>query len=559
MKNYKIRKKLLVAFSTLITLIAVICASSIFAMLNSDKQTKDMYNLNVLAMQALGNMKNSYQLQGKYTRNLILVDANTQTYTDSIAAITNAEEDMKIALDAYEKTITEKEDRDTFNKIKDIYLNEYATLKTDLIDLTGKNDRSKATEELLANAHINADLQALFDKLDGLNEQYANQTVQNADSVFKFIMIAGIALFAVSVLIGIILTAYLTKLIANPIEKIAQAANQLAVGDVDVSISVETKDEIGDLSDAFNFMVQEIGKQVKIVESISDGDLTVECEPRSDKDIMGNSLKKTLRSLNDMFKSISIASEQVRVGSEQVSNGAQALSQGATEQASSIEELSASILDVSDDITKNAKNVDKATEYVEQTVLDVNKSNEEMQKMLSAMNDISLSSNEISKINKVIEDIAFQTNILALNAAVEAARAGSAGKGFAVVADEVRNLASKSADAAKQTTALIEGSISVVSEGSEIAKNTASALDEVYKNSILVKEIIEKIDVASQKQAVAIAQINLGIEQVSAVIQTNSATAEESAAASEELSGQALVLHKEVEKFELSNDSQKLF
>ena len=232
-----------------------------------------------------------------------------------------------------------------------------------------------------------------------------------------------------------------------------------------------------------------------------------------------------------------------------------ALSQGATEQASSIEELTASIEQVSTQTKINAENASKANGMAEQAKNYAVTGNEQMKEMLKAMDEINESSNNINKIIKVIDDIAFQTNILALNAAVEAARAGQYGKGFAVVAEEVRTLAGRSANAAKETTALIEDSIKKSEEGTRIARETAEALEKIVDSVESVSKLVSDINNASNEQAVAISQINQGVMQVSQVVQENSATSEESAAASEELSGQADLLYELISRFRLREDT----
>ena len=258
--------------------------------------------------------------------------------------------------------------------------------------------------------------------------------------------------------------------------------------------------------------------------------------------------------MNSVFSEISSAADQVDSGTNEVSNGSQALSQGATEQASAIEQLTASVSEVAVQTRQNALNANQANEISASTRSSAITGNEQMQDMLHSMKEINQSSTDISKIIKVIDEIAFQTNLLALNAAVEAARAGQHGKGFAVVAEEVRNLSARSANAAKETTAMIEGSIKKVEEGTKIANNTAQALNMIVEGVEKSSQLVGDIATASNNQASAVAQINTGIEQVSQVVQTNSATAEQSAAASVELSEQTQLLKEMVGKFKLRNN-----
>lgn len=395
-----------------------------------------------------------------------------------------------------------------------------------------------------------------FDKLIDNRMKEANEISNINETIARVATVLLILFIAAGMISAIFLGRKIAAMISVPIGKVVDAAKLISQGQLDVDLTdITSKDETGQLAMAFSDMTNGIKEQALAAVNISNGDFTQNVPIRSDKDSMGLALLKIENDLNQSLLSIQTASDQVNTGAEQVSSAAQALASGTTEQAATIEELNAAITNVTQQAELNAQNVQKATVYVGEADAGVIESNAHMQKLNLSMKEISASSDKISSITKVIEDIAFQTNILALNAAVESARAGSAGKGFAVVADEVRNLAAKSAAAAKQTAELIGHSAVSVSEGEKLALEAANILLEVGKKAKLAEQSIQEIDNASSAQVVAIEEINHGLAQVSAVVQSNAATAEESSASSEELAAQAQMLKEEVGRFKLKTET----
>jgi methyl-accepting chemotaxis protein len=374
--------------------------------------------------------------------------------------------------------------------------------------------------------------------------------VQGQNNFFIFLII-GMGLVAVMIGVAFAIwttTSILAQLGADPAQ-IQEVAERVALGDLEM----KNEDKAVGVYNSIQKMVQALQSKVESVESMADGDLTQIVSPASAKDRLGISMVQMQNSLNEILSQVDQAVVQMASGADQVSTASQDLSQGATEQASSLEEISASTNEIGGQSDQNSNSASQAASLAKKNTEDAKNGDALMDELLVVMSQISESADNTKKIVKTIDDIAFQVNLLALNANVEAARAGKYGRGFAVVAEEVRTLAVRSAQAVKETTQMVEESQSRVENGNEKAKLTGGQLKEIVTASVKVSDILDEIAHASKEQALAINQINKGLEQIDQVTQSNTASAEESASASEELASQAQHLKNMLKRFKLSS------
>lgn len=561
-ENAKVSKKLSIGFFLTVFLGLVIGIVGIGNMLNMLSRQQKTYDQNTLGIAYSTEAEISFKDVRTSIRDLyIYYDINKQKYCNVITSEIN---EIQMQLDHYASRIANEQDQQNFDVAQEAFKN-YKNVADKIVQAANSGGSKDSILVLIKEgASVGNDTSNAFNTLTEYNNLAAKETLENEKTTSWIAIILMAVTIVISVIIAILMSKFISNIISRPMQMLVMVAEHLAVGDVDVYnlMSEEDKkvkyrnDEIGKVALAFNQLIQANIALSKEAETVATGDLTTTVTVRCEKDIIGKALRDLVEKLHSLISSVAITSEQVDFGARQVSDGAQALSAGSTEQAASLEELTSAVSNISEQAVNNAASVQKAGEYVNQAGRGVVSSSEQMEKLNHAMKEISQSSLQITKITKLVEDIAFQTNILALNAAVEAARAGNAGRGFAVVADEVRNLAAKSAEAAKQTADLILKSTTLVSEGEALAERTVGLLIDVSEKAAMVEISIREIESASSSQAAAIEQINQGLSQVSAVIQTNAATSEESSAASEELAAQAQVLKQEITLFKLTREKE---
>ena len=426
-----------------------------------------------------------------------------------------------------------------------------------------KNGDTKAASINIYCDEYEEYMNTLSDQLDAFEESLSVRMQERISYDQNWIAFSNTLTYVaigVTFAVQVVLMLFVLKQLISPILKIEKKMLDFAEGNMrEVMDYPENDTEIGKTVRAINYFQN---FQTEIIDDInymlgemSEGNFRLEsgCAEsyKGDYSQILESIHEINRKLSSTLSEINVAAQQVDSGASQVSSASASLSQGATDQASSIQELSATISLISEMINSNAVDSVEATERTSFASGEVASANEMMNELVKAMDEISASSDETKKIIKTIEDIAFQTNILALNAAVEAARAGDAGKGFAVVADEVRNLAGKSAEAANNTTALIENTVSAIERGNSLVSEVAARMDSVSGAADAIAVINGKIAKASGEAADAIRQVTTGVDRISTVVQNNSATAEETAAASEELSAQSNTCRDLVGQFSL--------
>lgn len=554
MKNLKIATKLIVAFGSVLALMVVMAVVSVLSTNKINNLVSMFYNKSYVNTQNAERISADIHTGAKNMLVAIIDSDPAETESRLRMAndnLTDAQESVEFLKANFRGDMN---DVNTVAEQLQIVVDSFTDFSEDAY--AGRTQEAYA----LYKEKIVGALSTASDHADNI----VAFAISNADTEYNGARTTGItteiviaAAAAVAVLIGIAMAAYITKMIVSGVGQAERAAVNMSNGNFDNEITYDSEDEVGVLcksiknfSDGSKLIIDDISY---VTGELSDGNFTV--KSRCENAYVGafsailSSFNSLIDKLNEIIGRINESADQVSSGSDQVSGGAQALSQGATEQASSVEELAATIHIISEQINENAANAHEANDRTNVAVSEMGSANDKMKELVGAMDEISASSDETQKIIKTIEDIAFQTNILALNAAVEAARAGAAGKGFAVVADEVRNLAGKSAEAAKNTTSLIENTVAAINKGNSLVTEVADKMSNAMEASNVVVDLNMKISEASKQSADSVTQVTVGIEQISSVVQTNSATAEESAAASEELSGQANMLKEMVSDF----------
>ena len=546
MKNLKISKKIICTFAVVLLLTFVLGVVSLVST-NNIASTSDNY-VNI-SIPALSNLESARRYIRIFQGNILKA-----TCTDNQADLDKLVEDISSDRSAFFDYLDSflEYDPQFSDEVENIHtvMDDAASIRERIVEASAKFSYEGNQEAY--SIYLN-EYEPNLTKVTGILENLTTELKEaittrynNAQTTKTINIVIIIAVVVAAAILVVALTVVLTKAIVTPIIQIKDSMNLIANGllkEADGTITYRSKDELGVLAHAARKVIrffQDVLPSISdVCRNYGNGNFNCTCENYDsyvgETSEIRDSLMYIRDNLSAALSNVDQASDQLLSGTEEVSSGAQALAQGATQQAASIQQLSENIASISESIKANSSDAAEASDKANAAATAVQE--------------------ETKKIVKTIEDIAFQTNILSLNAAIEAARAGAAGKGFAVVAEEVRNLAGKSAEAAQNTTRIIESTVNSIVSGNKLCAEVAEKMNKVGETAGKVTAINNKIADSSKKAADSIVKVTIGVDQISNVVQNNSATSEQSAAASEELSSQANMLKALVKSFSLYSDS----
>ena len=569
MKNFSVTKKLICSFLVLTIILCIVGATGLINNYRLNQAADEMFYRQIAPFPDLVGALMTLQEMRLELLVTISSSGDTAAVSASETLLSSAEQQFRSYIDNYLSAVECSEGIRLIDEAITFFDTEFMPE----VNIIITQARAGATQETLNNIlhDIQPTFRAIrirFDEVMASKVADAAYTNQENNSRFLTTLTLMIITIALAVAAAVTLAIYISLLISKPVAKISDVLSRFGTtGDssltdeehVLLSQIAEQKDEIGTCTQSLLTMVKHIETIETAMRNVASGDLTAEFNALSEHDIIGNALEQMKENLGKILGEIKTASVHVSSGAKQLSAGTQSLAQSATEQASAVQQLSESINEVADMTKENTKVAEQAAALANSIMDNAERGSTQMNQMIQAVQDINDASTSIGKIIKTIDEIAFQTNILALNAAVEAARAGQHGKGFAVVAEEVRTLASKSAEAAKETGDIIQDSMKKAELGVKIAGGTAESLNVIVSNISESSVLMDKIAAASIDQSKGIEQITIGIDQVAQVVTQTAATAEESAAASIEMDAQSTLLNNLATQFKIADDSMGAF
>jgi methyl-accepting chemotaxis protein len=554
-KDMSINKKLTTGFGLLMGLMVFVAILSVVGITILNSSISNLVNGADAANEAIKDCRIDVNVAARSVREMAL-----NTDESKNAEYKAKVEEMLTDTDTQLKVI--KSSGTVSDEMYQSYVESLTAWANDAYSIVEKieaGDREEATEMIFNNCLPALDnLVSLALTIDGEIESAVNSSVMLSRVTYIICVLTILAISILSIIFSMYISKIISKSITEPLTEIEKCAEELSNGNLHTNLEVRSNDELGNLAHSLRKAVKTLSSYIDDI-SHSMGefakgnfDVQPESEWKGDFEEILDSFMMFEQNMAETVKGLQKVATQVETGAEQVSATSMELAQGATDQASVMQEFTATIETVSEQVSSNAKYAQNISKQVEAVGGEITITTEKMDDMVDAMSEIEKSSQQIRKIIDTINDVATQTNLLALNASIEAARAGESGRGFAVVANQVTALAAQTASAAKESTELIENSITEVTRGMRITEEIAKQQSSVAENTKNIVEDVNKVAETLGAQKDAFVQLNEGVNQINDVVQTNSATSQQCAANSQEMNSQAENLGVLISRFKVA-------